>query len=314
MKFSVIITSLNGADALPGCLRALAATRTDDGSRRIEYETIVVDNGSTDGTSDVATRHYPDARVVRSDINLGFAGGNNLGMRVATGDAFVLLNDDTEVDPDWLLAFDAVASERDDWAALGARLLYPDGTLQSAGATIGPNALTAHIGCGEPDEPDRYADVTEQPYVCGAAIVFKREIAEQLGGLDEGFFPIYFEEVDFCVRARRLGHQCYYVPDARVTHLESRATVARSHGYNVRYHKNRLRFVLKNFSAGELIRFKLAEAKWLILDHPFDVYLPLGQACLLAAIGLPFTLAARWRSPKPLRSLRTVVEAQSALE
>lgn len=262
------------------CLAALDATQWDD------LEVIVVDNGSTDGTSETTRRCAPDAIMIRSERNLGFAGGNNLGLVRATGDVLVLLNDDCEVRADWLTEWMAAADALPDWGVLGCKLLYPGGkTIQHAGGVIEPNALTKHLGYMEPDD-GRFDELRRCDYVTGAAFAIKREVMEKIGLLDPEYFPIYFEENDYCARAARAGFGVYYVPRAVVIHHESMTTKKLSFGFLCKYHRNRLRFMIKNFSAEELRRAMRQEAKWLIGHRPWDVALPLLRAyghCLLRA-------------------------------
>jgi GT2 family glycosyltransferase len=267
--FSVVITSLNGEKALPPCLSALFKTRWKD------FEVILVDNGSTDGTSEMVRQGWGAVKIIRAEKNLGFAGGNNLGMRAAKGDWIVLLNDDTEVHPGWLQALDEVAALHKDAGILGCKLLYPDGkTIQHAGGWIEPNGLTHHKGYGEEDK-GQYNELKECEYVTGAAFAMKREAIQKIGLLDEKFFPIYFEEIDFCTRAVKEGYKIYYVPRAVVIHHESRTTGKFSPGFLFKYNKNRWRYLFKNKSFPELLRAARHELKWLVKNRPKDIFIPL---------------------------------------
>jgi len=297
MLISVVIASLNGSEVLPRCLESLRRTVYED------IEVIVVDNGSTDGTYEVVKESFPEVKVLRSERNLGFAGGNNLGIREARGEIVFLLNDDTEVEPDWARELVQASTSLPDWGVIGAKLLYPDRkTIQHAGGEILPNALTKHIGDGQPDSTE-YDSIRKCEYVTGAAFAIRRETLEKVGLLDEGFFPIYFEEVDYCWRVRRAGFQVYYVPSIRIYHYESRTTIKYSSGFFYKYHKNRLRFILKNFNGREILRALKYEAMWLLRHRPFDNLLPLLRAYAVNFYNLPQTLKAR----RQIRELTTVV-------
>ncbi len=290
-RISVIIASLNGEKVLPLCLSALA--KTDYAT----FETIVVDNGSKDRTSEIVRERFPDVRLLRAPRNLGFAGGNNLGLKVATGNLLILLNDDTEVMPDWLRALETALHRHPRAGILGCKLLYTDGkTIQHAGGIIEPNGLTHHVGAGEIDS-GKYDTERQYPYVTGAAFGITREVYNRLGGLDEGYFPIYFEEIDYCHNARRLGYECLYVPSAVVYHYESRTTKSWSSGFLYKYHKNRLRFLLKNYSASELLLALRSELKWLLKARPINQLLPLIRAYFANLWNLHSTLTARLRAP-----------------
>jgi len=279
--FSVVIASLNGEKALPQCMSALFKTRWTD------FEVILVDNGSTDQTSDVVRQGWGAVRIMRSEKNLGFAGGNNLGMQAAKGDWIVLLNDDTEVHPGWLQALEEVAALYKDAGILGCKLLYPDGkTIQHAGGWIEPNGLTHHRGYGEVDR-GQYDDVKESEYVTGAAFAMKREAIQKIGLLDEKYFPIYFEEIDYCTRAAVAGYKIYYVPQAVVIHHESRTTGKFSPGFLFKYNKNRWRYLLKNKNVPELFRAVRYELKWIVKNRPKDVYIPLVKAYAAILFQLP---------------------------
>jgi GT2 family glycosyltransferase len=298
MYVSIIITSLNGAQVLPQCLRAVFQTRYTD------FEVIVVDNGSTDQTREVVRSGFPQARIT---YNRGFAGGNNLGLKAARGDMLILLNDDTEVEPGWLTALTNAAAQYPKWGILGCKLLYPDKrTIQHAGGIIHPNGLTDHRGHGEEDQ-GQYDSVTPQPYVTGAAFAIRRLLLDRLGYLDQGYYPIYFEEIDYCVRARRLAYDCLYVPGAVVYHAESRTTHRWSQSFLYKYNKNRIRFCLKNFTWQELLRAARSEMKWLLRHRPREIFIPLLRAYAINLIKLPATLTARWHNFSQLKRLKQIV-------
>jgi GT2 family glycosyltransferase len=285
--FSIVIVSLNGEKVLPVCLDAVYKTRWED------FEVILVDNGSIDHTAKIVRENWPRVKLIQAPRNLGFAGGNNLGIKEAKGDFVILLNDDTQVDPFWLEALYQSAERYGDAGILGCKLLYPDRkTIQHAGGWLEPNGLTHHRGYGEEDK-GQYNTEKECQYVTGAAFVIKREVIQNLGLLDSGFFPIYFEEIDYCIRAKMAGFKILYVPDAVVIHHESRTTDRYSPGFLFKYHKNRFRFLFKNKSFMELLRAARHEIKWLIHNKPRDVYLPLFKAWLVTLPRLPLLIFRR---------------------
>ena len=234
---SVIVCSLNGERVLPTCLASLR------GLQGPSFEVIVVNNGSTDATPELVRRDFPEARLVQSPRNLGFAGGNNLGMRAARGRILVLLNDDTEVPPDWLAAIAAPFEHDPKIGAVGCKLLYPGrATIQHAGGVILPNANTGHRGVGEKDQ-GQWDTPGEVAYVTGAALALRREALEQVGLLDPAFFPIYFEEVDLQTRLAGAGWKIWYEPSSWLIHFESQSQGAGSPRFVYRYTRNRLRYL-----------------------------------------------------------------------
>jgi GT2 family glycosyltransferase len=270
MRISVIILAWNGERFLEPCLAALLAQADK------EAEIIVVDNGSRDNSGTLAEQHGPRVRLIRNGYNLGFAGGNNVGLRAATGEAVVLLNQDTVVQPGWL---SALASTFADSAIgiVGCKALYPDGrTLQHAGARVHPgNAYTEHIGSGEPDtgQYDRLADVD---YVTGAAFAIHRRALERLGGLDEGFYPAYYEEIDYCYRARRAGFRVVYQPQAVLHHHETSSLPQPSYVHYRAVHRNRVRFILRHWDDEGLAAFAEVE------EHAIGMILSLDDAAARA--------------------------------
>ncbi len=261
------------------------------------HEVIVVDNGSTDGTSAFVLDRYPEVILVRAPKNLGFAGGNNLGMLNATGDVLVLLNDDTEPESDWLAALDAAFVQDSKLGVAGVRLLYPDRkTIQHLGGVVEPNGLTQHLDYGLSIDEQTVFEPREVDYATGAALAARREAVREIGMLDEGFWPIYFEEVDWCFRAREAGWGVRVIPDSTVIHHESQTTEKFSRRFLTMYARNRWRFLLKHQRGWDLMRSIRAEARWMARHRPWDNLWPLAQAYAWAAI--------QWREIESLRRNR----------
>lgn len=273
MRFSIIIVSLNGRQRLAMPLEAL---------RRCDpppHEVIVVDNGSTDGTSPFVRRNYPEVLLVRAPRNLGFAGGNNLGLVNAEGDVLVLLNDDTEPDPDWLAPLERAFRADPNLGVAGTRLLYPDRlTVQHMGGLIEPNGLTKHVDYGADAAAGACPEPFEADYVTGAALAIRSETVRNIGLLDDGFWPIYYEEVDWCVRARRHGWTVRVIPGSTVIHHESQTTEKLSRRFLMMYNRNRIRFLLKHRRGRGLAVAIRHEAEWMIRHHPWNNWWPLAMA------------------------------------
>ncbi|MCX7013394.1 MAG: glycosyltransferase family 2 protein [Candidatus Sumerlaeota bacterium] len=255
---SVIIITLNGADVIDGCLRSLLA---NEGPR---FEILVVDNGSTDSTARLVGERFPQARLIHLPRNLGFAGGANVGIQASRGEIVVLLNDDTICAPDLLVELARPLLDDPAIGVVGAKIYYPDGrTLQHAGGEIAANALTRHIGYEEIDRGQHDAP-RDVDYVSGCCMAVRRDVFRRIGLLDPQYFPIYFEEVELCVRARKAGWRVITAPRATLRHLESKTQVRFSPRFNYRYNRGRLRFMLKNFSGREILRALRREGSWLL--------------------------------------------------
>jgi GT2 family glycosyltransferase len=264
LRASVLIVEYATRQYLPACLSALEASTLP----REQFEVIVVDNASPTPVADIAGR-FPGVRFLKSRRNLGFAGGNLLGLGYARGEHVALLNPDAIAAPDWLVQ---VLRPFSDPAVgiVGSKILHPDtSVLQHAGGVLMPNGRSEHRGRGEHDV-GQYDTPSEADYVCGAAIAVRREVIERVGFLSPAYFPAYYEETELCVRARRAGFKVMYAPSAVVEHHETVASGdARASAYLARYHENRVRFVLRNYSRAELLRrFLPAEAAYLFRNCP----------------------------------------------
>lgn len=212
---SVIIPNWNGAHLLPVCLDSLGRQTCTD------YEVIVVDNASTDGSRELVSRDYPAVRVVTLDSNRGFAGGVNAGIRVARGKIIALLNNDTEVERTWLeeLSRSLQGNSRAGMAASKLRLFDEREKLHSAGDFYGVDGVPGNRGAWEVDH-GQYDDPGSVPPIfgaCAGAAAYRRELFERIGVFDEDLGS-YCEDVDLNWRARLAGYECVYAPRAVVYH------------------------------------------------------------------------------------------------
>lgn len=213
-EVSIVIVSWNGRQHLDTCLSSVAAQRD------VTTETIVVDNGSTDGTADYLRAQFPRVKLVTLAENRGFAGGNNAGAAAATGRFVAFLNNDTAADPGWLRALLSGIDESGRFVLVTSRIVYmhDPGVIDSAGDGLlrWGGAFKRHHG-----EPTSVAATTQEVFgVCGAACLMPRTVFEELGGFDDDFFASH-EDVDLSYRARLRGYRCRYVADAIVRHVGS---------------------------------------------------------------------------------------------
>jgi GT2 family glycosyltransferase len=235
---SIIVVTHNSAAQIGACLRALQQLRCD-----AAYEIVVVDNASQD-ESRAIVGGFDDVRLIAERENRGFAGGVNRGTAAARGRLVALLNPDATPAQDWLQQLVAPLDDPH-IGVTGSKVLGPDGLIQSAGSDLHmPVLLSAHRGEGQRDT-GQYEQLDDVWAVHGAAMAFARPLWEQLGGFDEGYFPAYWEESDFCERARRAGYRVLVAPQAVVCHQEASATGKYSAEFYYYYLRNRLRYAAK---------------------------------------------------------------------
>jgi GT2 family glycosyltransferase len=216
-------------------------------------ETIVVDNGSTDGTAEFVRARFPRVRLVALEQNVGFASGSNAGARAARGRYLAFLNNDTVAQPGWLTSLLAGVDERSGFVLTTSKIVYAHdpGIVDSAGDGFlrWGGAFTRHHGA-----PAQMAGESVEVFgVCGAAFLLPRTVFEELGGFDDSFFASH-EDVDLSYRARLRGYRCRYVANATVLHHGS-ATIGRVSSFAVFHGQRNLEWLyLKNTPASLLAR------------------------------------------------------------
>jgi GT2 family glycosyltransferase len=212
---SVIIPNWNGKSVIRDCLTSLQRLTYPN------YEVIVVDNGSTDGSVKMIREEFPTIELVISPLNLGFAGACNLGIKASKGQLVALFNSDAIADPCWLSELVDCISKEDDIAMASGLIFYekPCDVLWSAGARIdGITGMPYHIGRGE--RLHSINTIEDVDYLPGCAIIFPRIMIKKVGLLDESYF-LYGEELDWTFRAKRLGYKIRLNPHALVWHKAS---------------------------------------------------------------------------------------------
>jgi len=222
MNLIAVVLNWNGGD---DTLAALASLKG--------IPTICVDNGSTDGSDRLVEERFPNVELMRTGANLGFAGGNNVGIRRALGrdaDWVLLLNNDAVAEAGVASALDRAERARPDVGLLACKVLSEDGqTVQYAGARF--NRWLGYSGRVRTDGPDELRDVARAD---GAAMAVSRAAVERAGLLDTELFA-YVEDVEWSLRIRRAGFSVVFVPDARVRHKGSAATGGRASTTNLYY-------------------------------------------------------------------------------
>lgn len=232
-KVYIIVLNWNGKEDTLDCLASLRSTDYEN------YQTVLVDNGSEDDSVRAVKEKFPEVEVVETGKNLGFAGGNNVGIEYAMkagADYVFLINNDTTVHPDYLKELVAVAESDPKIGAAGSKIYYhsePE-RIWFAGGTV--NWLCnkgEHIGLNEVDK-GQYDEIKEVGYLTGCALLVKREVIEKIGVLEDDYF-LYYEDTDFSLRVHNAGYKTVYVPKSKIYHKVSRSTKPGSASY-VYYH------------------------------------------------------------------------------
>jgi len=211
---SVIIPAHNKFEVTYHCLASLLLA-----PNRASFEVIIVDDASSDRTEDTATL-VRNIEYVRNEEPQGFVKACNAGAAQARGDYIVLLNNDTEVTESWLDELIWPFEHFDSVGLTGAKLLYPDGTLQEAGGIVWDNGDPWNYGRGDNPHDPRYCYTRQVDYISGACIMLPKALWQELNGLDESFVPAYFEDTDLAFRIRARGLKTVYCPLAQVVHFE----------------------------------------------------------------------------------------------
>lgn len=297
---SVIIPNWNGAHHLPVCLDSLLAQTYR------HHEVIVVDNASGDDSLEVLAR-YPTVCTLPQEHNLGFTGACNAGFRAAGGSIQVLLNNDTEVHPDWLLHVVGAFDDHPEAGIVASKMLLFDrrDILHTAGDYVTPDGLAHNRGIWHKDA----GQYNRRVYVfsaCGGSAAYRREMLEAIGLLDEDYF-FSFEDVDLAWRAQLAGWRCVFEPQAIVYHkLKASGGGKTASFYDGR---NRIYTIVKNY--------------------PKDMWQDHGHTVLKAQLGLARDALKAWRGaearatlcglaagvlgiPKMLRKRRAVQAARKA--
>jgi len=228
MDLSVIVVNYNTRDLLNQLLASIYRYKV-----KCNFEVIVVDNGSKDGSSEMVHRNFSQVRLITNFTNLGFAGANNQGIRNCTGRYVLLLNSDTIVFQDTLDTMVDFLDSNPEVGAAGCKVVLPDGKLDLACRRSFPtplNSLHHALGLAKlfPRSPRfakynlSYLDEDESYPVdslVGAFMMVRREVIDQVGLLDESFF-MYGEDIDWCYRIKQAGWEIYYYPKTSIIHYK----------------------------------------------------------------------------------------------
>lgn len=236
----MIVVNWNRRELLRACLCSLR--RQSD----VPFETIVVDNGSNDGSPEMAEREF-GVRVIRNDQNRGFCEANNQGIAAASGEFIALLNNDAEAQPGWLAALARGCAQATDIGMAASKVLVWEDPkrIDKAGHLIFPDGQNRGRGTGEVDRGQFDAE-EEVLWPDGCACLYRKQMLDEIGGFDEDFFA-YGDDAELGLRARIAGWRCVYVPRAVVWHHRG-STLGKDSARRLELiERNRLLLALKLF-------------------------------------------------------------------
>lgn len=266
-KIVVILLNFNGYKDTLECLSSLAKVSYTN------FQTLVIDNGSSDGSVLKIREKYPDMPIIETGNNYGFAGGNNFGIEWALthrADWVLLLNNDTTVNPLFLDAFMEAVKEKPNAGVLGAKILkYSDPeTIDHLGGYWSPSNgefFSSHSGVK--DHP--YFEMEKADYVCGAAMLIKRSVIEKVGLLEPKFF-LFWEETDYCYRTKQEGFEIWTAPRAKIWHKVSSSFSGGKPHMHYFWWRSRLLWIKRNCTPTEkraLYRKILIPEMWKMGRH-----------------------------------------------
>jgi len=211
---SIIIPVYNQWSYTYSCLKAIV-----ENTSNVSYEIIIADDVSDDETSNIR-EYVENITVIRNDKNVGFLLNCNNAAKEARGKYILFLNNDTNVQVDWLKNLIDLAESDESIGMVGSKLVYADGKLQEAGGIVWKDASGWNYGRLDDPEKSEYNYVKEVDYISGASIMIKKSVWDEIGGFDERYAPAYFEDADLAFEVRKHGYKVMYQPKSTVVHFE----------------------------------------------------------------------------------------------
>ena len=260
----IIVLNWNGKDDTLECLKSLEKINYSN------YRIIVVDNGSEDDSVSEIRRRFSNVKIIENKKNLGFSGGNNVGIKYAidNGAHYVLLiNNDTTVEKDFLNELVEIGESDEKIGVLGSKIYFysePNRIWFAGGKVSWLKNKGTHIGLDQIDS-GQYDKIKEMDYLTGCCLLIKREVIEKIGVLSEDYF-LYYEDTDFSLRAKNADYKIVYVPKSKIYHKISRSTKPGSSNYVYYHSRNGLTMAKRT---GSLLNK--------IVLYPYCIFLSLKQ-------------------------------------
>jgi len=278
---SIVILNWDGKEDTIELLNSLRKTTYKN------YEVIVVDQGSRDGSVNAIRNKFGGVKIIQNKENVGFAAGNNIGIKNGRGDYFFLMNNDMVVHKDWLSELVKVAESNKEFGIVGSMILFYDkpDTIDRLGS-IESNRITGSVipYARNIKYRGQFTESLETHFLNG---LIRRDVIKKIGLYDEKMFAGGFEEVDFCNRARKAGYKTIVVPTSKLWHKGSRTIKRGSYFLIFNSYKNKLRYILKNYGMLEKIlalSFNLAYYCFKVFNFLYQTRPDLSKAMINAVL------------------------------
>lgn len=295
---SIVVLNHNGTRHLKSCFDSIKEQTNSD------YETILVDNGSTDNSSDYVREKYPWVNILSLPVNQGFSRGVNTGIKKTKGEAVFLLNNDTVLDRECLDSIKRALKEHPQYLFFAPKML----SINQKGIIDSGGIIFRDYKCydrGQGQRDDILFSKEEEVFGgCGGAVVFRKEFFEKVGYFDDDFFA-YYEDVDLAFQAQLKGEKCLFIPRSRVYHSRGATNVLYSDYYVFHSGKNGLNCIMKNLPT----RLFLRNLKQLLLNQIREISYftkrgqgwPILKSKIASFLSFPKILKSRWEVQNSIR-------------
>jgi hypothetical protein len=297
---SIIILNFNGRHYLERCLTSVLAQTYPN------FEVLLVDNGSTDGSIELVREQFPAVRLIEAGENLGFAKGNNVGILATDTPLVATLNNDTWVEPDWLTQLVRVMETDARIGTCASKMVFahqPE-IINSAGVNVDLVGIAWDRLGGTPEAHD-----TEEPIdvfaACAGAALYRRDMLKDVGLFDEDYF-IYLEDVDLSWRSQLMGWRTVYVPQARVHHVHSGTTREASPFKNFHLARNKVWTVVKNYPSPQFWLYLPLILLYDLGSIPYSLLVRGETAAIRGRLQAFRRLPQAWRKRRQIQSHRRV--------
>ncbi len=304
MRISIVIPNWNGIKFIGMCLDSIVKSTIKD------YEVIVVDNGSTDGSKELVAEKYPWVRHIKLPANMGFAIACNEGIRASKADYICLLNNDIEVEPTWMQEL-CEGMERHPECGMGtSKMMFLDNrdVFYNTGDLFHIWSMGGGRGQGEKNT----GQYETEEYVfgaCAGAGVYRRELFEKIGLFDDDFF-IFAEDVDLNMRAQLVGQKTVYLPRAKVYHIGTATVGLYSDRYVYLCKRNDVFVLIKNFSLALYFKYLLPILKYQFRDIKYFAYRGQGLVLLRSKLNVIKMLIPMLTRRFHIQSTRSVPDSE----